>query len=153
MALSDILYNEILRMRDKRIAKEERMLTAQILVNKVLLGFINDWKSYSAIDQFLSNKDAQYMEFIRIKKRLEYHVDQFVSIATEISSINLLPNEVPTKLLEFAARMIPMIERSIIVSNDAWGREYPDSLPNQLDELLIEIDDMSQNLDKYCSIV
>lgn len=150
MTLSDILYNEILRMRDKRIAKEDRVLTAKVLANKVLLGFINDWKSYSAVDRFLLNKDAQHIEFIGNAKRLGYHVDQFVLIATEIGSVGLLPDEVPNKLLEFAARMRPMIRQSNIVSSDAWGREYPDSLPNQFDALLIDIVDMSRNIDEYC---
>lgn len=150
MSLSDILYNEILRMRDKRIAKEDRVLTAKVLANKVLLGFINNWKSYSKADKFYSNEDAQHIAFIGDDKRLEYHVDQFVLIATEIGSVSLLPDEVPNKLLEFAARMRPMIKKSDIVSSDAWGREYPDSLPNQFDVLLIDITDMSRNLDEYC---
>lgn len=149
MALSDILYNEILRMRDRRIANEDRVLTAKVLANKVLLGFINDWKSYSKADQFYSNEDAQHISFID-DRRLEYHVDQFVLIATEIGSVGLLPDEVPNKLLEFAARMRPMISQSDIVSSDAWGREYPDSLPNQLDALLTDIADMSKNIDEYC---
>lgn len=74
MALPDILYNEILRMRDKRIAEEDRVLTAQILVNKVLLGLINDWKSYSTADQVYTNKDAQHIMFIANDKKLEYQI-------------------------------------------------------------------------------
>jgi hypothetical protein len=136
-------------MRDKRIAKEDRVLTAKILVNKVLLGFLNDWESYSTADQFYSNEDAQHIAFID-DKRLEYHVDQFVLIATKIGSLGLLPDKVPTKLLEFAARMRPIIKQSDIVSADAWSREYPDCLPNQLDALLIDIIDMSKNIDEYC---
>ena len=137
-------------MRDKRIDSDERVLTAKILVSKVLLGFVNDWKSYSKVDQFLLNIDAQDIEFIGTAKRLEYHVDQFVLIATEIGSVGLLPDEVPNKLLEFAAMMRPMIGRSNIVSNDAWGREYPDSLPNQFDALLTDITEMCKHLDEYC---
>lgn len=150
MALSDILYNEILRMRDRQLAKEDRVLTAKILVNKVLLGFLNDWKSYSVSDQFCANEDAQYIAFIGIDKTLEYHLDQFVLVATEIGSIGILPDEVSNKLVEFAARMRPMIKRSNIVSHDAWGREYPDSLPNKFDLLLTDVVDMSRNLGEYC---
>lgn len=150
MALSDILYNEILRMRDKQLAKEDRILTAQILVNRVLLGFINDWESYSAADQIYANEDAQYMMFIDKGKKLEHHVDQFIFIANEIGSVGILPDEVPDKLVKFAARMRPIIEQSNIVSHDAWGRGYPDSLPNQLDLLLADILDMSKNINEYC---
>ncbi|WP_141706355.1 MULTISPECIES: hypothetical protein [Methanosarcina] len=153
MALSDILYNEILRMRDKRIAEEDRVLTAQILVNKVLLGFINDWRSYSTADQIYFNDDAQYIMFIADDKRLEYHVDQFVFVANEISSIGILPDEVSNKLVEFTARMRPMIKWSNIVSHDAWGREYPDSLPNQFDLLFTDILDMFRNINEYCGTV
>jgi hypothetical protein len=151
MALSDVLYNEILRMRDKRIAKEDRVLTAQILVNKVLVGFINDWKSYSAVDQFFANDDAQYMEFISSDKRLEYHVNQFIAIATEIDSIRILPNAMPNKLVQLAADMRPIILKSNIVSADAWGREYPDNIPTKFDALLTNVVDMSKHLDEYYS--
>uniref|UniRef100_Q466I2 Uncharacterized protein n=2 Tax=Methanosarcina barkeri TaxID=2208 RepID=Q466I2_METBF len=150
MALSYILYNEILRMRDRQLAKEDRVLTAKILVNKVLLGFLNDWKSYSTSDQFWANEDAQYIAFIGIDKTLEYHLDQFVLVATEIGSIGILPDEVSNKLVEFAARMRPMISQSNIANHETWGREYPDSLPNKFDALLIDITDMLQNLDECC---
>jgi hypothetical protein len=142
MALPDIFYNEILRMRDKRLAEEERVLTAKILVNKVLCGFINDWNSYSTANQYISNENAQCFEFI---DRLEYHLDQFIAVANEICSINILPSTVPNKLVELAAKMRPLIAQSNIVSADVT-----DNIPTEFDALLTEITEMSKYLDEYC---
>lgn len=148
MALPDILYNEILRMRDRRIAEEDRVLTAQTLVNKVLLGFINDWKSYSTAEQIYSNEDAQYMMFIDKDKRLEYHVDQFIFVANEIGSVGILPEEVSNKLVEFAARMRLIINTS--TTHDAWFRDNQGNTLDQFDLLLTDILDMSRNINEYC---
>ena len=153
MALPDILYNEILRMRDRRIAEEDRVLTAQTLVNKVLLGFINEWKSYSTADQIYADKDAQYMMFIDKDKKLEYYIDQFIFVANEIASVGILPDEAPNKLVEFAARMRPIIDQSHYQGHDFWGREYPDSAPNRFDALLKDIEEMKTNLDDYFQAV
>ncbi len=149
MALSDILYNEILRMRDKQLAKEDRVLTAQILVNKVLLGFINEYKSYSTADQIYANTDAQCRMFIAIDKKIEYHVDQFIFVANEIGAVGILPDEVPDKLVKFAARMRPIIDQSHYQSHDFWSRKYPDSVLNRFDALLKDIEEMKTNLDDY----
>ncbi len=46
-------------MSDKRLAKEKRVLIANILVNKVLSGFLNDWKSYSEANQFYADEDPK----------------------------------------------------------------------------------------------
>jgi hypothetical protein len=150
MALSDVLYNEILRIRDKQIAEEERIQTAKILVKKVLLGFVNDWKSYSKADQIYSNEDAQHIAFITTDK-INYHIDQFLFISNEIGSINILPDVISEKLVDFTSRMRVIESKSDIVSSDAWSREYPSSIPNQFDELLADIDEMSTNLDEICS--
>lgn len=149
MALSDILYNEILRMRDRRIAEEDRVLTAQTLVNKVLLGFINDWKSYSTANQVYTSKDAQHMMFIANDKRLEYHVDQFIFVANEIGSVGILPDEVSNKLVEFAARMRLIINTS--TTHDAWFRDNQDNTPDRFELLLTDILDMSRNINEYYS--
>jgi len=150
MALSDILYNEILRIRDKQIAEEERIQTAKLLVKKVLLGFINDWKSYSKADQIYSNEDAQYLVFIN-KDKLNHHIDQFLFISNEIGSVGILPDVVSEKLIDFAARMRPISDKSDVVTSEVWSRESPSSLVNQFDELLADISEMCTNLDEICS--
>ncbi|WP_229390278.1 hypothetical protein [Methanosarcina sp. DH2] len=149
MALSDILYNEILRIRDKQLAEEERVLTAKILIKKTLLGFLNDWKSYSKSNQIYSNEDAEYLVFIN-EEKLNHHLNQFLLISNEISAVGILPDAVSDKLIDFASRMRVIADRSAIVSADAWSREYPSSLVNQFDNLLDDIVDMSTNLDEYC---
>lgn len=149
MALSDILYNELLRMRDRHVAEEERVQTAKILVKKVLLGLVNNWKSYSKSNQTYSNEDAQYLVFID-KEKLNPHINQFLLVSNEISAIGILPDVVSDKLIDFAARMRVIEEKSDIVSSDTWSRDYPSSVVNQFDELLADIIEMSTNLDEIC---
>lgn len=132
------------------IIHKEHVLSEKNKVKKVLLEFINDWNSYSKSDQIYSNEDAQYLVFIK-KEKLDYYIDQFLFISNEIKSIGILPDVVSEKLIDFAARMRPISDRSNIVSSDAWSRKYPSSLVNQFDELLADIRETYENLDEICS--
>jgi Predicted phosphohydrolases len=123
------------------------------MAKKVLIEFLNDWKSYSKSNQFWSNKDAEYMEFISIDNRLEYHLSQFILVSNEISAAGVLPEAISNKLINIAARIRVMIRQSDIISADAWGREYPSSLPNELDKILVDIKDMYENIDTNCSAI
>ncbi|KKG08802.1 hypothetical protein EO92_13390 [Methanosarcina sp. 2.H.A.1B.4] len=131
------------------VIHEERVLDAKSKVKKVLLGFCNDWKSYSNSKELYSNEDPEYIAFICVNHRLEYHLDQFNLVSNEISD---LPIAVSDKLLEFVSQIRIMIGRSNIVDVEVWSRKYPSSLVNQFDELLADVMEMYANLDEICSI-
>jgi len=129
--------------------QEERVLNAKSKVKKVLLGFCNDWKSYSKSNELYRNGDPEYIGFIVIGNRLMNHIDQFNLVSNEISD---LPNAVPDKLMELVAQMRVMVGQSNLVNPEVWGREYPSSIVNQFDEFLTDIIEMYTNLDEICSI-
>lgn len=131
------------------VTHEKLVLNEKSKVKKVLLEFCNDWKSYSNSKELYSNEDPEYIAFICMNHRLEYHLDQFNLVSNEISD---LPKSVSDKLLEFVSRMRVMVGRSNIVDVAVWSRKYPSSLVNQLDELLADIREMYVNLDEICSI-
>ncbi|MGB9928855.1 MAG: hypothetical protein ACPK85_10685 [Methanosarcina sp.] len=100
---------------------------AKNMVKRVLIEFLNDWKSYSKSDEIWSNKDAQYIDFVAINNRLDYHLFQFTFVSDEIEALSVLPDSVSNKLTEFAAKMRVIESKSDIVSSDAWSREYQSS--------------------------
>jgi hypothetical protein len=144
MAVFDIFYNEILRMRDKHLAKDERISTAKILVKKVLLGFCTDWKTYSNNEPDNPLDIGRYGTFIRTNKRLMYHLEQFSLVSIEVRAVGILPEAVPNKLDEFATQM-----RSITGMATTIG-EIWNAIVKEFDKLLANIKDMDANLDKIC---
>lgn len=132
------------------VRKPDKFEIAKNMVKKVLIEFLNDWKSYSKSDEIWSNEDAEYIEFVAGNNRLDYHLFQFTLVSNEISADGALPDDVSNKLIEFAAKMRVIASQSDIVSSDAWSREYPSSIPNQFDDLLADIKKLYENLDEIC---
>lgn len=134
------------------VLHEKCVLSEKNKVKKILLGFCNDWKSYSNSKELYENDD-EYLVFIAIDRRFEYHWDQFHFVSNEVSD---LPKAISDKLLEFVSRMRVMagkanVGQSYTVDVEIWSREYPSSLVNQFDELLADIREMYENLDEICS--
>jgi hypothetical protein len=149
MALPNILYNEILRMRDQHLAKDERVLTAKILVKKVLLGFYHEWKTYSDCNKDPNSEVLNYDRFIYDDNRLLAHYNRFIDVSNEIRAINILPDRIPEHLIELATRM--QWFSCISVTHDDWSREDPGSIPSVFDALVNDAYGMYENFDDYCN--
>lgn len=131
------------------VIHEERVLDAKSKVKNVLLGFCNDWKSYSNSKELYANEDPEYLAFIVMDERLKYHLNKFNLVSNEISD---LPQAMSDKLLGFVSQMRVMVGRSKLVDVEVWSRKYPSSLVNQFDELLADIREMYASLDEICSL-